>query len=363
MDNVPPGNQRQLALSDMDPSMLDDLEIWGIDHGVTQVFVASNGCDPHAYINDNELTDEPSLATPDNPRHKIRQFSAAEYYCLAGFPKTNTKIREWKDLYGIPQLESSIGSPKTSSLQGIIYVLDLLLEFYGTDAQQLKFLNYRGRQKANDEMVKIFTNGGIKYGPHRERGNSLEVFERRRKTDGTLRRRRCQWNQTEALPPPSAPRAEKWRPLPYTQTPKIPLLCAGDGRFNRRTFRNKPHGLAKTFRKVLKQAQRQHLLMVVDVNSSWTSKVCSKYGSRGLENVLLDEDDQSSKLHSVVCCKACHTMWQRDYNASRNICAIALFAIYGFRPLVFTNDYGQETEGQQGQNHSPHPGTRNLLDE
>ncbi|KAG0177292.1 hypothetical protein DFQ29_005030, partial [Apophysomyces sp. BC1021] len=110
---------------------------------------------------------------------------------------------------------------------------------------------------------------------------------------------------------------------------------------------------------VLKQAQRQHLLMVVDVIESWTSKVCSKCGPRGLENVLLDEDDQSSKLR----CKTCHTMWQRGCNASWNIHAIALFTIYGFRPLVFTNGYGQKTEEQQGQGHSPHPDTRNLLDE
>ncbi|KAG0181606.1 hypothetical protein DFQ29_007710 [Apophysomyces sp. BC1021] len=138
---------------------------------------------------------------------KIKR-GAVEYYCLAGFPKTNTKIREWKDLYGIPQLESSFGLPKTSSLQGIVnhiqtknHVSDRLLAFYGTDVQPLKLLNYRGRQKANDEMVKIFKNGGKRYGPHRDHGSDLEVFERQRKADGTLRWRRRQRNQTETPPP------------------------------------------------------------------------------------------------------------------------------------------------------------------
>ncbi|KAG0172847.1 hypothetical protein DFQ30_009519 [Apophysomyces sp. BC1015] len=161
----------------MDPSMLDDLEVWGIEPGVTQVFVASNVCDPRAYISDNDT-------------------------------RYGSLVREWKDLYGIPQLESSFGLPKTSSLQGIVnhiqtknHVSDRLLAFYGTDVQPLKLLNYRGRQKANDEMVKIFKNGGKRYGPHRDHGSDLEVFERQRKADGTLRWRRRQRNQTETPPP------------------------------------------------------------------------------------------------------------------------------------------------------------------
>jgi hypothetical protein len=66
------------------------------------------------------------------------------------------------------------------------------------------------------------------------------------------------------------------------------LLCIGDGQFERKTFRGKPSGLANAFKKAIKQAQRQHLLLAVDVNESWTSKVCSTCEQRTIDNLRLD---------------------------------------------------------------------------
>jgi transposase len=94
--------------------------------------------------------------------------------------------------------------------------------------------------------------------------------------------------------------------------------------------------LANAFKKAIKQAQWQHLLLAVDVNESWTSKVGSTSGQRTLDNLRLDHHKVSSKLHSVVVCSVCHKLWQRDINASRNIRSRALLQVFGIIPQVFT---------------------------
>lgn len=190
-----------LTLNDLDPSMVEDFEVWGIDPGVTEVFVASNSSNPRVYVQDSEMQHEPILASPPETRHQVRKLSSAEFYCLAGYPKTNDKIKQWKQDRGIDVIESRIGSFKTASLQQIIQyirtklaVLDQLVSFYGQDFQQLRFLNYHGRQKATHEMVKILVNGGRKYGQHGDHGNSFDVWQRRLKQDGTMKRR---WRRFE----------------------------------------------------------------------------------------------------------------------------------------------------------------------
>jgi hypothetical protein len=177
--------------------MLQDFEVWGIDPGVSQVFVASKNSAPRAYLDGLEVPDDELLAPPENVRHQIRTFSSAEFYCTAGFPKTNAKIKEWKQASGIDVVESGITSPKTASFDRLtlhirtkMAVLDRLLMFYGQDIQQLRFLNYHGRQKATREMVKIFVDGGKKYGRHPDQGNSFDVHQYRWKPDGSKKQRR-----------------------------------------------------------------------------------------------------------------------------------------------------------------------------
>lgn len=183
------------------------MELWGVDPGVTEVFVASNSSDPRVYIDDSEMREEMILASPEQQQHQVRKFSSAEFYTLAGYRTTNRKIMEWKKQSGIDVIESRIASAKTSTTQGInehirtkLAVLDQLLLFYGQDFQQLRFLNYHGQQKATTEMVNIFIDGGMKYGPHPDHGNSHAVYERRIKPDGTKKRRRRKFQQSEQQP-------------------------------------------------------------------------------------------------------------------------------------------------------------------
>jgi hypothetical protein len=51
--------------------MLQGFEVWEIDPGVSQVFVASNNSAPSAYLDALEVRDDELLAPPENVRHQI----------------------------------------------------------------------------------------------------------------------------------------------------------------------------------------------------------------------------------------------------------------------------------------------------
>ncbi|ORX45707.1 hypothetical protein DM01DRAFT_1377999 [Hesseltinella vesiculosa] len=333
-------SDQPLRLTDISPVAMQQMDVWGKDPGVTDIFVASNSSDPRAYLSPADLPGEPLLATPPNPRHQIRRFSSAEYYVKAGYRKTVANIKAWKQQHGITEIESSFGSPKTTVRQNITaYIteklrhLDRLLLFYGQDIQQLRFLNYRGAQLVNHDLVKIFVDGGRKYGSHASNYNSHDTYMSRLNEDGSFKSRRRQ-HAHPSPPQSSETRNGKWRPLPFQPSTQIPLLCIGDGRFGRRRFNKKPLGLANRFKKVVRLAQRQFPILVVDADEAFSSKVCSKCGKKTLTNVTVDGGE--SKLHAVQCCETCSTVWQRDCNASRNIHALSHFAALGVKPLVFT---------------------------
>ncbi|KAI8082828.1 uncharacterized protein BX664DRAFT_352097 [Halteromyces radiatus] len=289
----------QARLARMAPALKRSQKAWkcgGIHSGFTEIFVASNSSNPRAYISDED-PDEPILSSPEESLHQLSQ-NERENQAV----ETNT--------YGIDTIESGIGSPKTSSREEIVnYMvnklknLDQPLSFYGQDLQEIRFLNYHGRQKATLEMVKIFPDGGRKYGEHSDHGNSFGAQQRRLKIDGSMKQHRRKFGQVSSIPVPS--NTNKWKRLPYSGSDNIPLLCVGDGQFDRSTFRNKYHGLIKTFRKFV-----QNVDLVI------------------------------YKTYIYV-------------NASRNILSLAIFPIFG--SSVFTNEYDnqeyQELSNDGPQNH------------
>ena len=124
----------------------------------------------------------------------------------------------------------------------------------------------------------------------------------------------------------------RWRSAPFTANDanSPPLIMLGNGQFGRRTWRGKPHGHAKKLRKLLAQAQHQNRLLVIAIDEAYTSQVCSACGQRKLVNVAVEPPvGPSFKLHSVVKCHSCQTMWQRDANAARNMLAIGSLFILG----------------------------------
>lgn len=175
----PAGKDRlpDLELSDFITEDLKNFHLWAIDPGFNEIFVAVDG-----------HNQEP---------HQVRKIAAREFYHLAGYDLTNTKICKWKQKAGIDKLESGIPSAKTASpavfdqhVKGLLDRLGQLLVFYGTDIASLRFENYKGRQRACSEMTNIMLNGGQKYTgvrPNRRR--------KKRKRGKSKKRKRQKWRR------------------------------------------------------------------------------------------------------------------------------------------------------------------------
>ena len=100
----------------------------------------------------------------------VRQISTSEYYAIAGYTKTTQRVLKAKQENGISKLESSFGTPNTANLATLSTFLTKLLpnvkkliQFYGNEHAGLRFLNYRGRQKADEYLASILIDGDIAY--------------------------------------------------------------------------------------------------------------------------------------------------------------------------------------------------------
>jgi transposase len=170
----------------------------------------------------------------------------------------------------------------------------------------LKFLNYNGRQRAEAEMVNIMVTGGKKL---------------KKKTKGKERK------------------GKKWKSSALQTDNKIPLIGFGAVKFAP-TMKGKLAGLAERCRHVLRKAERQGRLVMIDIDEFLTSQVCSKCSTKDLKAKQLGDDE----MYAVKVCNNCHTVWQRDTNASRNIHYIAPQCITsGNRPPQFKEGVVSET--------------------
>ncbi|CEP11429.1 hypothetical protein [Parasitella parasitica] len=246
-----------LTLQDLAPEDLNHFKIWEVDPGVKEVFVAVDSSD-RAIYNASEVS--------SNAHHQMLWFSSSEYYVNAGFKKKppNTRICQLKKDQGIDVLESGVTSPKKTQMDQINrYIADILdrlerlLTFYGVEFQRLKFLNYLDRQKVHNELINIF----FKWGTQPPRAA-----------------------EASSDPPagPSTTRRNKWRKQEFQRTPEdiVSVVCLGDGNIGRRTFRGRPHGSARTLRRLLHEAENQGHLLSIDINERYASQVCSGCGEK-----------------------------------------------------------------------------------
>ncbi|ORY91372.1 hypothetical protein BCR43DRAFT_518717 [Syncephalastrum racemosum] len=319
----------------VDEAWQNKYEIWGVDPGVTEVFVASN--------DHNEAP------------HQIRKMSAAEFYSIAGYKKSSKKMLEAKQ-GGIIQAETWLSQfrYKTSDpnvlmqyLQQLFELLPQLTGFYREYGPKLRFNNYAGRQRAEAEVLNIFVNGGRKYCTERlqkQRGKLRQRQEQRgvhydrelahqaqrEKRQRRKWHRKIDWRSRQppssaslfsgdttpyrriAYPPggPSAapqgqpsffnvpasedpgprvayapahfrpvrhpfeqgPQRSKWKKAPFNQSTKRPLIALGNAAFPS-TYRGKQTAsLAGSLTKMLKRGQRQDLLELVSVDEYLTSQ-------------------------------------------------------------------------------------------
>lgn len=247
-----------LELSDFTQEELNEnFCLWGVDPGQVNIFTASDG---HG----------------DDP-HQVRKYSTAEYYTRAGFKQSNKVILESKN--GDEQFlraERDITTYKTANMDTfILYIhsvlnnIDILSRFYGDRFTSLRFLNYIGRQRADAEMVNIFVNGGKKYlkrefkqtGNDPKKGNTKERKRKRRSERETVKKK---GKEKEKI--------GKRRLKPFEQDDRIPLVALGDAVFPT-SMRGTIPGLSRRLVNILKNAEREGLLVTVPVTEYMTSKV------------------------------------------------------------------------------------------
>jgi transposase len=104
---------------------------------------------------------------------------------------------------------------------------------------------------------------------------------------------------------------------------KVPVIVFGDARFGRN--KKGSGSLADKCRVLLKKADKAGELIFIPMDEYMTSQVCSKCGHRTLSNKVTTGPGRTTKrMYTVLVCNHCHTVWQRDVNASRNIRALFL---------------------------------------
>ena len=104
-------------------------------------------------------------------------------------------------------------------------------------------------------------------------------------------------------------------------------------------MKGKRAGVCRILYKELCHLEHLGHLVVIKIPEFRSSKVCSKCNMMTLENIHEKIDGRlGSSLHSVLNCKNCNTVWNRDVNASRNLHYIATYmaANENRRPDIFT---------------------------
>jgi hypothetical protein len=141
--------------------------IWGVDPGVTDVFVAADG-----------ITEE---------QNRIRKCSSKEYYHLCGYNAATKEREQYRRMakQDVRDLIDGIPSLKTANFEslidGIRYRLSNFLaitNYYDKDArfQVLRLKSYKGRQRGLNELARRLSSGSKKYGAT-PRPNHREIAE------------------------------------------------------------------------------------------------------------------------------------------------------------------------------------------
>ncbi|KAI8967173.1 hypothetical protein BDF20DRAFT_803796, partial [Mycotypha africana] len=169
-----------------------------------------------------------------------------------------------------------------------------------------RFHLYQGRKRAADKMVNMLINGGTKYNldlrlKKRQEQNKV-AKKKNNKKDGKKRRK-------------DASNA-KWKPEPFNAGDKIkvPLIVFGNGMFGKDNVVLKSHrcGTVGVLWRALKQREVAGDLLVLEIDEFKTSRIRSCCSNDTLERL------KGIQTYSILVCKTCHILWNRDINASKN---------------------------------------------
>jgi hypothetical protein len=243
--------------------------VWGVDPGITDVFVAADG-------NEDES-------------HEIRRTSTREFYHMSGWNRAREIEEGWKREAG-PELRVMLDhmpSAKTASVSAFDgYIRYVLLEykkivrFYDERWRILRFQRYRGRQKALSEVCRRFTKGSKKYPP----------------SDPSM-----------LLNSPVSDSRKKWKRREAHEDDRRAVVAFGDGMFSP-TMKGKRAGVSRLLFRALCRHDRLGHLTLVKVPEFRSSRVCSRCQELTLDHVR-DEASRDASLHAVLRCKSCDTVW------------------------------------------------------
>jgi hypothetical protein len=160
----------QLSLEDFDASEIEQsFQPVAVDPGRNQVFTASYGT--------------------SSGQHELRRCSSKEYSAMAGSARRNAQMQKEKKETAMLRIETNLPTPKTANIEQyekylryLLLHLETILSFYHYNRGIARFHNYKGRQRAREEMVNIFANGGKKYNPA-NRKNTRKNRRRRKKNN------------------------------------------------------------------------------------------------------------------------------------------------------------------------------------
>jgi hypothetical protein len=119
--------------------------------------------------------------------HQVRRMSTTEYYTTTGSSQRNKTLQKEKRETGFAEIEANLPTAKTAGIRQyhkyIEYVLEhmeTIFSFYSFNRGEMKFRNYQGRQRAQEEMACIFLDGGKKYNA-KKRKHTRKNRRRRKK--------------------------------------------------------------------------------------------------------------------------------------------------------------------------------------
>ena len=268
--------------------------IWGVDPGVTDLFVAADGSSTNA--------------------HRFRRTSTKEYYDLCGFNLATEKRMEFRRnappetieiIDGIESLKTSNIDTMRHAIQYRMQHFDVISNFFDLDQRfgKLRMQTFKGKQKGIEELARRLTFGSKKYGssPKPFHEHMLSPFARRRPV----------WT-----PLPSCDKPEEGRAHHY-------IVALGNGAFGKQ--RGKLPAPVKRLRQHLYKVSRRNVhLSVVIIDEYNTSKACAECHQKTLVKMTRrawsnQPSNAKSNIHAVLKCTSCSTVWNRDEMAAKNI--------------------------------------------
>ncbi|KAI8645950.1 hypothetical protein BD408DRAFT_429113 [Parasitella parasitica] len=257
---------------------LNTATIWGLDPGIRDVFIASDGVG--------------TGASQDRQRHRIRKTSLGEYYQLFGFKSAIIK-RAKHDQANADACRLISNTPSTrtcnwdqfnEALRYIFRNLETIKDYYTIVLKKLKYHGYRNKQKALTEMCKRLFTGSEKY---QEDGPDI-----------------VQANQ------------QKWKPMSPRdnagEATRPTVVAFGSG-----VFRKALLDYTKSFNRNRPNSRKY----VVMIDEYLASQICPRCHLKSTAN---ERDNTNIKIFLVLSCNIYHTRWNRDHMASLNIRSIFL---------------------------------------